>query len=191
MEEEAMPQLGGTAVDFQWLQVFFTALIGGAIGLLLSLLKEWFQQRERLLGQWVSRSIHYYCYSDDGKGRLVKVADRPSAHVAVLELEVRWVNRSKIPVTIDQVRLVLRSGGLQREFCCVDKKKGEPFSYCKVGAQDVYPSSLSVQVDRLPENDRLFLASGVDGWLKVRTSRGTSLQLKLGCMDGCPSEEKS
>lgn len=166
-----------------WWAVLVTEGTGGLVGLLFTLTKEWFQRKERVKPVLLDRRMRFYIWADEGKGGLKPVSSRSSAHVMLIDLDVRWTNVSTVPVTLDQLHLVLRTGTITRRIPCFDRDRREPFSLCRIPARDTSSTRLSVRIDRWPVEQAVFFVSQeVILRLKGRTTRDREWTLGVGSL---------
>ncbi|BCU82394.1 hypothetical protein JIR001_21770 [Polycladomyces abyssicola] len=116
----------------KWLSIAITALVGGLIGLFFSFVKDllsaWFQGRGRLSVQVRRVRACYYRFGDTGKGGWgSRTERRKEAQVAMVEVDVVWVNQSARPIVVTDAWLILRDRGHDYRIRPLDRHEGKPF----------------------------------------------------------------
>lgn len=171
-----------------WWAVLVTAVIGGMVGLLLNGMKEWLQRRERVNPMLLDWQVRCYTWADDGKRGLVPVSSRVSAHVLFIDLDLRWVNSSPVPITLQWVYLVLRTETVSRRFLCLDREREKPFTHLHIPPGGTSFSRLSVRLNRWEEEEAVYFTSGE---VRIRLGAGSSRNKEWSLRIGCLPEHKT
>ncbi|MBN2908512.1 hypothetical protein JQC72_03135 [Polycladomyces sp. WAk] len=168
----------------KWLSIAITAFVGGLIGLFFSFVKDllfvWFQGRGRLEVQVRRVLFSYYRFGDTGKGGWgSRTERRKEAQVALLEVDVVWVNRSARPIVVTDAWVTLRNRGQDYRIQPVDRHEGKTFGMYRVEGNDSCPGWLSARFNRTEETRFFFEGKKTQVGLLITTRQGKTTEVAL------------
>lgn len=168
----------------KWLSIAITAFVGGLIGLFFSFVKDllssWFQGRRRLEVQVRQVRPCYYRFSDTGKGGWgSRTERRKEAQVALLEVDVVWVNRSAHPIVVTDAWLTLCESGQEYRTRPVDRHEGKTFGMYRVEGNESCPGWLSARFNRTEETRFFFEGINTQAGLLITTRQGKTMEIAL------------
>lgn len=168
----------------KWLSIAVTAFVGGLIGLFFSffkdLLSDWFQGRGRLEIEVRQVRACYYRLDDAGKGGWGnRTARRREAQIALLEVDVVWVNRSARPIVVTNVWVTLHCQGREYRIRPVDRQEGKTFRMIRVEGNDSCPGWLSARVNRTEETRFFFEGFKTQTDLTITARQGKTMKVAL------------
>jgi hypothetical protein len=171
-------------VAAKWLSIAITALVSGLIGLFFSFVKDllsaWFQGRGRLSVQVTRVRACYYRFADTGKGGWgSRTERRKEAQVAMVEVDVVWVNQSARPIVVTDAWLILRDRGHEYRIRPLDRHEGKSFGMYRVEGNDSCPGWLSAHFYRTEETRFFFEGMDSEACLMITTRQGKSMEVSL------------
>ncbi|MDN4594826.1 hypothetical protein [Polycladomyces subterraneus] len=172
----------------KWLSIAITAFVGGLISLFFSFVKDllstWFQGRGRLDVQVRRVRAYYYRFVDTGKGGWgSRTGRRKEAQIALMEVDVVWINRSARPIIVTDAWLTLRDRGREYRIRPVDRHEGKLFSMYRVEGNESCPGWLSARFNRSEETRFFFEQMETQAGLLITTQQGKSLKVSLNWED--------